>query len=142
MTQQVDTYAPQDINLVVGGKIITGFSDDMIMVSYEVNQVEDEAGADGEVARRIVHDTRATITVSLQQTSSSNLVLSLLANADRLSGDGVVPFVLKNNRGDDLVVGGSAWVQKQADMGFKNAFEPRVWLIRSAYTQMVNAGAS
>jgi len=142
MTQQVDTYAPKDIILIVAGKIITGFTDDMISVSYEVNQVEDEAGADGEVVRRILHDTRGTITANLQQTSRSNLILSGLANVDRLSGDGVFPVVLRNNRGLDLVVGGSAWIQKQSDMNFTGGLEGRAWEIRIAHMQMIIGGAS
>lgn len=142
MAQEVDTYAPKDIILIVAGKIITGFTDDMISVSYEVNQVEDEAGADGEVVRRILHDTRGLLTATLQQTSKSNLILSGLANADRLSGDGVFPVILKNNRGNDLVVGGNAWIQKQSDMNFRNGIEGRPWAIRIAHMQMIVGGAS
>lgn len=142
MAQQVDTYAPKDIILIVGGKIITGFTDDMISVSYEVNQVEDEAGADGEVVRRILHDTRGTLTATLQQTSKSNLILSGLANLDRLSGDGVFPVILKNNRGNDLVTGGNAWIQKQSDMNFRGGIEGRPWTIRIAHMQMIVGGAS
>jgi len=142
MTQNVETYAPQDIILNVAGKIITGFTDDMITCTYEANQVEDEVGADGEVARRILHDRRATLTVTLQQTSKANLVLSTLANVDRISGDSIFPIVMRNNRGTDLVVGGSAWIQKQADSNFQATLQGRAWPIRIAYAQIIVGGAS
>lgn len=142
MPQTVDTYAPKDIILSIGGKVISGFTDDMITFAYEANQVEDEAGADGEVVRRIVHDSRGTLTINLQQTSRSNAVLSALANADRLTGDGVVPVIMRNNRGEDLIVGGNAWVQKQADVSFRAGIEGRAWPIRIGHAQVFVGGAS
>lgn len=142
MPQKTETYDPKDIILIVGGKIITGFTEDLITFSYEVNQVEDEAGADGEVVRRIVNDNRGTLTPTLQQTSQSNLVLSTFANVDRISGDGVFPIVLRNNRGLDLLTGGSAWIQKQADLTFRAGIEGRAWPIRIAHAQLVVGGVS
>lgn len=141
MASQVDTYAPRDIIFIVGGKIITGFTDDLITVTYEANQVEDEIGADGEVVRRIVHDDRGLITATLQQTSRSNLILSGFANVDRITGDAIFPVVLKNNRGNDLVTGGIAWIQKQPDMTFRAGIEGRAWPIRVGHMQMIVGGA-
>src|SRR4030067_2805459 len=99
---QVDSIDPKDVTVIVAVKIISGFAQDMISIERESNQVEDEVGADGDVARRVTNDRRGTITITLLQTSRSNLFLSTLAVADELSGRCGYPGGITDQRGDDL----------------------------------------
>lgn len=142
MADQVDTYDPKDIILTVAGAIITGYAQDsFIEVDRESNQVEDEVGAEGDVARRITNDRRGSITITLLQTSRSNLVLSALARVDELSGDSVFPVLVKDNRGNDIHGAPNSWIQKMPRTVYRAGIEGREWVIRTSNLQMVVGGA-
>ncbi len=143
MANQVDTYDPKDVILTIAGKIITGYAQDsFIEVDRESNQVEDEVGAEGDVARRITNDRRGSITVTLLQTSRSNLVLSGLARVDELSGDGIFPTLIKDNRGNDLHLAPNSWIRKMPRTVYRAGIEGREWVIRTSNLQMVVGGAT
>ena len=142
MTAQVDTIDPKEVTVMVAGNVLEGFSEDKILVARESNQVEDELGSDGDVARRITNDKRGNFTITLLQTSRSNLILTGLARADELSGNGIFPVVIKDNRGNDLHIGASCWVQKMSDSAYGNRINTRVWIIRTNNLNMIVGGAS
>lgn len=142
MTNRVDTIDPKDVSVIVGGKIIDGFGQDQIVVDRESNQVEDEIGADGDVARRITNDRRGTITITLLQTSRSNLVLSGLAIADELSGNITFPVVIKDQRGNDIHIAANAWIQKMPRTVYRMSVESREWTLRTNYLSMFVGGAA
>jgi len=75
----------------------------------------DDVGADGEVVRFKTNDDRATVTVILMQSSATNQAFSALRNADKLApnGAGVVPFMLKDNNSDTMLLEGKdCWIKK------------------------------
>lgn len=139
---RVDTIDPKDVTVIVAGNIIEGFAQEQIVVERESNQVEDEIGADGDVARRITNDRRGTITITLLQTSRSNLFLSGLAVADELSGSVLFPVIVKDQRGNDLHVAPNAWVQKMPRTSYRAGVESREWKIRTNYLNIFVGGAS
>lgn len=136
----VETYDPKDIIVIVAGKILTGFSNDKVTVQRVSNQVEDELGADGDVVRRITNDRRGEIVVSLLPTSLSNGVLTLLARADELTGNGIFPVIIKDNRGNDLHTAPVSWIGKMANADYKNSIENRNWTFRSGELAMIVGG--
>lgn len=143
MTDQVDTIDPKDVIFIAAGLIITGYAQDTyIEVGRESNQVEDEVGAEGDVARRITNDKRGNITVTLLQTSRSNLILSGLARADELSGDGIFPILIKDNRGNDLFIAPNSWIMKMPNVIYRAGVETRAWVFRCSNLQMVVGGAT
>lgn len=142
MTNRVDTIDPKDVSVIVSGKIIGGFAEDQIAVDRESNQIEDEIGADGDVARRVTNDRRGTITITLLQTSRSNLILSGLAVADELSGSVIFPVVIKDQRGNDVHIAANAWVQKMPRTVYRMGIESRVWTLRTNYLNMFVGGAA
>ena len=139
---QVDTIDPKDVTVIVSGKIISGFAQDQIVIERETNQVEDEVGADGDVARRVTNDRRGTITITLLQTSRANLFLSTLAVADELTGNVIFPVVIKDQRGKDLHVAASAWIRKMPRTSYRAGIESRAWEIRTNYINMFVGGAA
>jgi len=139
---QVDTLDPKDVTVIVSGNIITGFAQDMITIERETNQVEDEVGADGDVARRVTNDRRGTITITLLQTSRANLFLSTLAVADELTGNVIFPVVIKDQRGNDLHVAASAWIRKMPRTAYRAGVESRAWEIRTNHMNMFVGGAA
>lgn len=143
MADRIDTYDPKDIILTVAGAIITGYAQDtFVAVDRESNQVEDEVGAEGDVARRITNDKRGSITVTILQTSPANLILSGLARVDELSGDGIFPVIVKDNRGNDLHVAPNSWIQKMPNTVYRAGIEAREWVIRTSNLQMIVGGSA
>lgn len=142
MAGRIDTYDPKDIIFIVAGSIITGFGPNtIILVDREANQVEDEVGAEGDVARRITNDRRGSITATLLQTSPSNLILSGLARVDELTGNGIFPVLCKDNRSNDLFLAPNTWIQKMPQTTYSAGIETREWVFRSGNLQMVVGGA-
>jgi hypothetical protein len=139
---RVDTIDPKSVTVTVAGAIIEGFSPDMIKVARDSNQIEDEVGPDGDVARRVTNDRRGSITLTLLQTSRSNLVLSSLAIADELSGNILFPVIIKDQRGNDLYIAATAWIRKMPEATYRAAVEHRVWEIRTNYLNMFVGGAA
>lgn len=142
MPQNVDTIDPKEVTVMVNGNVLEGFAEDKILVAREANQSDDGVGADGDVARWITNDKRGNITVTLLETSRSNLILSALAKADELSGNGIFPVVIKNNRGNDLYIAASAWVQKMPDSAHGAAINTRAWILRTNNLNMTVGGAA
>lgn len=138
----LETFDPKNIELIIGGNLISGFADDMVTADRDANIFDDEAGAQGDVVRFANNDKRGLITVKLLQTSKSNLFLSGLAKADEFTGLGIFPVILKDTRGNDLVVAAQAWIQKIASISYKRGVETREWEIRTNNIQIVVGGAA
>lgn len=136
----VTTYDPKEIIVSVNGQIISGFAEDVVTVERAEDAVIDEIGADGEVVRILSNDRRGNVRVNLLPTSPSNLVLSVLANADEVTGGSVFPILVQDNRGNDLHIGAEAWVQRQPEAIYNKTAAPRVWNIRVADLRMVVGG--
>ena len=120
----VQTYDPKDVFITVGGRILTGFAEEMITAERENPQVDDLAGAQGDVARVITNDKRGSITVTLLPTSPSNLILSDLVNADGVNGgNSVFPLIIKDNRGDDSLSAEDAWITNPARVVYNKNVE-------------------
>lgn len=138
----LNIYDPKDIIVTVSGRELSGFAEERVVVERDSNQVEDEVGSDGEVVRWLTNDRRGSITLSLLPTSTSNLFLSTLANADELNGNQVFPVIIKDNRGNDLHVAAQAWIQKQPRTVYRKGVEARQWVLRTNDLRMVVAGAA
>lgn len=142
MPQQIDTIDPKDVTVMVAGFVLEGFAEDKIVVEREANQIEDEIGTDGDVVRRVTNDKRGSFTITLLQTSRSNLVLTNLARADELSGNGIFPVIIKDNRGNDVHLGASCWIQKIPSAAYGAAVETRAWVIRTNNLNATLGGAA
>lgn len=142
MPQNVDTIDPKEVTVMIADNIIEGFADAKILVERESDAVIDEAGPDGDVARLITNDFRGTFTITLLQTSRSNLILSRLAKADALSGNGIFPVVIKDNRGNDLHIGATSWIRKMPASAYSKSVETRVWAIRTSNLNQTVGGAA
>jgi len=126
------TYSPDQVKFIVGVHTVTGVADGtFIAIEPMGDGVTSEAGAYGDVARAMSLDPRHQITLTLQQTSRSNDVLSAIHDADRLSGgNGAVPVTLTDLRGSTLFAG-TAWVVKKATATFSKGLEAKEWSIES-----------
>ncbi|WP_237173043.1 phage structural protein [Paracandidimonas lactea] len=140
MAQDLKTYSPDQVKVIIGPHTVTGTADGtFITIEPMGDGVTSEAGAYGDVARAMSLDPRHTITVTLQQTSRSNDVLSALHDADRLSGgNGAVPIAVTDLRGTTLFAG-TGWVVKKARATFSKGLEAKEWALE-AVGQFTNGG--
>lgn len=126
----VKTYSPKKVSVVIGGFIISGYAEgSFVKVEYEDDAFTKVTGADGETSRTHSANISGTITLTLLQTSESNDVLSGLHIADRLSLQGVVPVLIKDNNGTTFAGAPEAWIKKMPESEFAKEMGEREWVI-------------
>lgn len=134
-------YNPKKISLIVGVKAISGFADGtFVEVDYDEDAFTKKNGADGKVTRVASANLSGSMTITLDQASDSNDYLSILAVADRATGAGVVPVLLRDAGGTTLATGAEAWIRKQAPSSYSNKSEDRKWVIDIAELVMNTGG--
>lgn len=119
----------------MAGVRLQGFADgEFLTIEFESDAFGDVVGTDGEVARSRSNDRRATATVKLLQTSSSNDSLSAMLNTDLNAdnGAGVGSFQMIDLQGNTLVFAAQAWVMKAPDQSQDRTAKSREWKLRLA----------
>ena len=126
----VRTYSPRQIALVYGGVLISGYAEDTFSVVEPSSDTFDKSvGASGEVSRVEKADRTGRMTLTLQQTSPSNEVLTGFHLADRQTLSGTLPFLLKDNNGNTLISAEHAWIMRLPDAGYNQEIGTREWII-------------
>ena len=127
------TYSPKKVSISVAGVIITGYAEGtFVSVERSSDTFTKAVGSDGEVGRVHSADRSGLITLTLQQTSESNDVLSALQQVDELTLTGKFPVMVKDNNGTSLYTSGDAWIEKIADAEYSNDMSTREWRIACA----------
>jgi len=135
-------YDFNSVILLIGGVPITGFADgDAISVDLP-ERFTTQVGAGGATTRSKRNDRTATLTIRLQQSSPSNDVLSGYAKLDDLTGKGVVPALLKDLNGRDLLAAPQAWIEQMPGPTFGAESGVREWVLRLANTELWAGGAT
>jgi len=137
------TYDPDQYVLILGGIVAQGFSERSVISITMNDSFTDVTGVDGEVSRSKNMDRTATVSVSLMQTSSTNLAYSGLSNGDRLArgGAGIVDFAFRDLDGVTLYASADAWISKEPDVNAEKEATERVWTIRCGHLNRVDGGA-
>lgn len=110
------TYDPMDINVNVGGRIITGFAEGTFVSAERLeDNFTEYVGAKGEVAFSESNNKTGEITITLENTSPSVSYLNDLAN--RKGAGAVIPvsIVDLNDSGRITVSGAEARIRKPAN---------------------------
>jgi len=138
---QVRTYDPAEVIITVGGIPLTGFADGtFLVVERDEDAFSKSTGADGNTARVKSNNHAGAATITLQQTSPSNDVLSGFAAADELSNRGVVPILIKDLNGASTFFSASAWVRKMPAAEFGKALSDREWVLDCAAIDLFVGG--
>lgn len=107
------TYNPKKVIVIFGGMPIKGFSEDSIIEIEPMGDgITSVVGCDGEVTRSIDPDTRCKVTLKLKASSESNDFLSTTHLADRNTGKGILPLLVKDLSGRTTFFASQAWVTK------------------------------
>ena len=117
MATRITTYDPAQIQVTVGGAILTGFEPGtFVNLTRAVNNFDYSVGPDGKEGIRAKRNDRSGMfTFTLRQASVGNLILSNLANRDEVDGDGVVPVQITDlNNPDTQYISGAAWIENHS----------------------------
>ena len=133
MGNEVKTYDPDQVSVIVGGTIIKSWN--KIMVAKDEDDWTFNAGTTGEVTRTRNLNRLGTITLTLPQTSADNGILSAFA----VSG-GLLSCVVKDGSGRSLHVMPEGTVVKPADSEYGKESGERAWSLKGAVVEMTVGG--
>lgn len=137
------TYDPGQYDVIFAGRLLEGFGEDtFISVAVEAPGFSDRVGVDGEVTRAKSYDSRATVSVTLMQTSLSNNVLSSIYLADRAApnGAGVGSLRIVDRSGTSVFEASRAWIQREPDAELGREASERTWELRCADYRGLHGG--
>ncbi len=144
MGQKFHVYDFDQVSNVVCGLPIEGGYADGAGIEIEPMAADftSVVGADGDVTRSKTGDRRATIRITLMQSSESNALLSALNNIDKnaSNGAGVGPMLIKDNNGSSLYAAEKSWIAKPPTVVFSPKGEARQWTIECAHLQRFDGG--
>lgn len=142
MANDVRTYSPDKVVVLVGGVPMQGYAEDTFFeIAPMSDLVTSQAGADGEIARSLNTDRRGEATITLQQTSPSNDVLSGLATLDGLTAGGVFPVMVQDLMGRTLAVSSQAWISRLPNVTFGREVADREWKITGVFSVYTIGGS-
>lgn len=136
-------YDPSNVSIIFGGIILSGYDDGTFVTIARNNDMFSlKMGADGIGARAKSSDRSGRVTATLLQTSPVNDQLSAIAIADELTGEGVLPLLVRDGSGTTVASGLSAWIVKMPDAEFGKDIGNRVWVFESDKLQIHVGGNS
>jgi len=125
------TYNFEQVVVTYGGAVITGFGQNGgVSVEFNEDVWEPVVGADGEESRARKNDYGAECTLTLMQTSESNLTLSAFLEADLRSGAGALPLTIVDNSGYSVIQCTKAYIKSRPVSTFNSGVEEREWVFR------------
>ncbi|MNX76784.1 hypothetical protein D3C86_1083000 [compost metagenome] len=137
-SQGLATYSPNTLAVIITqdstgiSHRISGFSEDsLVSIDRNMETFSLYVGADNTSTRIANVNTSATMTVSLQQTSASNDILSQLYENDRQSLDssGLFNITVTDLSGRSVYFSDQAYVASPPSSPFANSMQTREWMI-------------
>ena len=130
------TYDPTKLTVIVGGVIVTGFSDgDFITAKRDEDLYMKRVGADGHVARARNGNKSGTIEIKLLQSSPAVTQLSSLVALDNFffDGDILIPIaIVSPGDGAELVASTQSWLKTAPEMVFGKEVGERTFVFDCA----------
>ena len=124
------TYNPKKVTIALGNHMVRGYSEDSFITIEPVGEgVTSQSGADGEIVRSVDPDSRYTVKLVVQQTSSTNEFLQKMRKKDKKDGSGTFPLNIKDILGNESFSAEHAWVKNDASWGRGKAATDREWEI-------------
>ena len=139
-TQRLATFAPNDVTVVITQRssgiahIVSGYSEDSIVnIERSAETFTMYTGADNTSTRIYNANKSATVTLSLQQTSASNDILSLLYANDSNSrnSSGLFSLQISDSSGRSRYFSDDAYVGVVPNSQFGNSMQVRDWVLHA-----------
>lgn len=136
--QRLATFAPNDVTIIITQEstgiahIVSGYSEDSIVnIEWTSPRYALYTGADNTGTRVYNASNSATLTLSLQQTSASNDVLSRLFANDGRDSSGLFTIQVKDGSGRSVYFSDDAYIGIRPDAAFANSMMTRDWVIQA-----------
>lgn len=139
-TQRLATFAPNDVTVVITQRssgiahIVSGYSEDSIVnIERTAETFTMYTGADNTSTRIYNANKSATVTLSLQQTSASNDILSLLYANDSATrnSSGLFSLQISDSSGRSRYFSDDAYVGVVPNSQFGNSMQVRDWVLHA-----------
>lgn len=139
-TQRIATFAPNSVIVTITQEssgishVVQGFSEDSIVnIERNAETFTMYTGADNTSTRIYNANKSATLTLSLQQTSASNDILSLLYQNDSASpsSEGLFSISVTDSSGRSRYFSDDAYIGVVPNSPFANSMQTRDWIIHA-----------
>lgn len=140
------TFDPNQVTLTFNSigisHIATGFAKDtFINIEFDEDLFNDDIDANGNLIRYKINNYNAKLTLTLNQASITNSVLSTFMNLDRnLATGGAFAMMAKDNNGDTLITSAYSYVITLPTVTFGTTASNRDWVIRMGDAQAFIGG--
>ena len=141
------TYAPNEVSVVITQlstgivHLVSGYSEDSIVaVDRNSDTFSMYKGADDSATRIYNSDTALVVTLSLQQTVTSNDVLTALYRNDSASKDAMFSVLIADNSGRSRFFAEEAYIAKLPDAKYSNSMQIREWVLHAPNSEMTIGG--
>lgn len=138
--QQLASYSPLDVAVIISQpssgfthKIVGFMADSFVSVERDSDTWTHETGVDNFATRTYMANTSGKFTLSLQQTSPSNDILTQLYNRDASSrnNSGLFEITVKDGSGRSVYSSTQAYIGKVPNSSFGSAVQGRDWVINA-----------
>lgn len=148
MADLLNIYSPNDVTVSITrsdglAHVVGGFTEDaMVSIEPAAEAYTMYTSADNKSTLLYHANTSATVTLSLNQTSSSNDVLSQLYEEFRLTKSPTKLFTvaIKDNNGRSMYVSAQSFIGKRPTAAFANSMQNREWTILCAAMEQTAGG--
>lgn len=139
-TQRLATFSPNDVTVVITQRssgiahIVSGYSEDSIVnIERNAETFTMYTGADNTSTRIYNANKSAVVTLSLQQTSASNDILSLLYQNDSATrnSSGLFSLQISDASGRSRYFSDDAYVGVVPNSAFGNTMQTRDWMLHA-----------
>lgn len=146
---RTSTYAPGRLIIVLTQEStgiaheVTGFSEDAIVqIERMAETFTMYTGADNTSTRIYNANTSATFSLSLQQTSATNDILTALYKSDieSLDSTGMFSIHVKDSSGRSDFFSDEAYIGVVPNSNFNNSMQTREWVIHASNLETVIGG--
>lgn len=124
----VKTFDPKMVVITFGVIPISGYAEGtFVSVNRSGDAFAKSKGAGGDVERINRNQGDFEVTVTLQQTASTNAELSAALAADQVTNAGVFPLTIKDLLGKTLFFAPQAWIRKDPEWEDGDDLNSRAW---------------
>jgi hypothetical protein len=134
-------YDPARIIVVFNGVQLQGYADGtFVKCARDEDAFTSNVGAAGDVVRVRNRNRMGTVTVTLQDASPSNDLLSGMAQTDESTGLAYGALMVKDLNGTTLIQAAAAWIKKTADVEFAKEQGNQEWVISASELIVFSGG--
>jgi hypothetical protein len=117
-----------------GFPINSGYADgEFVRIERDAEDFTLIYGTDGESTRSKTNKKGAKITLTLMQTSDSNILLNQVSLLDRTAsnGAGIGALSIEDMNGTSIAFAEKCWIEKRPDVSYGREAGPREWVLRT-----------